>query len=483
MEQTDCQHVARWTSLQKIVLAAVLLSVFILHAFLLRTGHDWGGDFAQYLSHARNIATGQSYADTGYVYNPDAAVIGPRAYPPIFPLFLAAFYAIFGADLTAIRLGLVALFVGMIFVSSLLFARKLSAWTTIGVAMLIGFCPLFWEFNQTIDSEHLFVFWWMLLMWFYTTYRGDTENKSDSLWVAIVAGLLVYLAIGTRTVGIVLPPAILLTETITYRRLTRFTIVSLVAAILFYAIQKLLLPLGGSGYLDQLSQINATTLSSNLFADSLSFLFVWKNGYYKYLAAGAGLGFSLIAIGGFIKENWPRPTLLAIASILHFVLVVVWPGANGIRMVWPLLPAFLYWLLYACENLPVSKLWRTSGIAAVIGYSLLCFTGEYVTAEYGPIAGPESPASQALFAEVEQTVPNDQVCLFFKPRVLAFYTRRNCTGYPIPLDEASLTRTIEQADVDVVITTSDQPEKLPAWLTEAGFSVAWQNDEFQIWRK
>lgn len=449
----------------------------------MRQGHDWGGDFAQYLSHARNLATQHDYADTGYIYNPDAAVIGPRAYPPIFPLFLAPIYAVFGVNYTAFRVAILLLFVATVAIATILFAKRLSAWTSLIFAGLLGICPVFWDFNQGILSEHLFMLWWMLTFYVYQRYRGNPEQSYDALGPAIVTGLLVYLAVGTRTVGIVLPPALLLTEAILYRRLTRFAVVSITAAIVFYAIHKFLLPVGGSGYLDQLSEINLRSLASNLFADSVSFVFFWKNGYSKLLAAGTGVAFGLVGIIGFIKESWPRPQLLTISSVFYFLLVVIWPGANGIRMTWPLLPAFLFWILYTLENLPQSVPQRKICLASFVVITLACYVGQYNSLEFGLIDGPDSRAAQELFVEVESSVKPEEICLFFKPRVLAFYTRRSSIGYPISLNAETLDRTLETGPVDVVITQSEQLSEVEELLTQDGFHVDWSNADFQLWRK
>ncbi|QDU73569.1 hypothetical protein Pan97_05450 [Bremerella volcania] len=483
MEATDCQSVHGWTSLQKGLFAALLVAAFLFQITLMREGHDWGGDFAQYLSHARNLATYHDYADTGYVYNPDAAVIGPRAYPPIFPLFLAPIYAIFGVNYTAFRVAMILLFVPMVGVSTILFARRLSATASLCFTGLIGFCPIFWDFHLSILSEHLFVLWWMLTFYVYQRYRGNTDQPSQHLGPAILTGLLIYLAIGTRTVGIVLPPALLVTEAILYRRLTRFAVISITAAIVFYAIHKFLLPVGGSGYLDQLSEINLRSLASNLFSDSVSFVFFWKNGFAKWLTAATGLVLTVVGLIGFCKESWPRPQLLAIASVFYFLLIVVWPGANGIRMIWPLLPGFLFWVLYALENVPTSTQWRKICLTVFVIFTLACYAGQYSASEFGLLEGPEIPAAQQLFAEVTTSVKPEEVCLFFKPRVLAFYTRRSSIGYPIQLSPESLDRTLETGPVDVVITKSEQLVELEPLLTQRGFHVDWSNAEFQLWRK
>lgn len=58
----------------------------------IRPGQPWGDDFAMYILHAKNIASGKAYTDTGYIPNPGYAVLGPAAYPPLFPLVLSPVY-------------------------------------------------------------------------------------------------------------------------------------------------------------------------------------------------------------------------------------------------------------------------------------------------------------------------------------------------------------------------------------------------------
>ena len=74
----------------------VLVAVF--HLTTLRSGHDWGGDFALYILHGQNIVEGDPYAQTPYIYNPYYPELSPRAYPPVYPLMLAPLWAAYGGE-------------------------------------------------------------------------------------------------------------------------------------------------------------------------------------------------------------------------------------------------------------------------------------------------------------------------------------------------------------------------------------------------
>src|SRR5690349_7572200 len=66
-----------------VLLAALLVLIGLFHALTLRPGHDWGDDFAQYIHHAKNIALGIDYNQTGYIWNPSFPMLGPQTYPPV----------------------------------------------------------------------------------------------------------------------------------------------------------------------------------------------------------------------------------------------------------------------------------------------------------------------------------------------------------------------------------------------------------------
>jgi hypothetical protein len=88
------------------VCATVLLAgtVGVAYWLTLRPGHDWGGDFSQYISHARNLALGHPYGETRYVITlPEAAIHMPAVYPPVFSMLFAQVYRRFGLDLVAMK--------------------------------------------------------------------------------------------------------------------------------------------------------------------------------------------------------------------------------------------------------------------------------------------------------------------------------------------------------------------------------------------
>ena len=86
-----------------LVLGALIVAVGAVHAAARRPGHVWGGDFAQYVHHAKNLVTGVPYAETGYLYHAKYPQIGPPTYPPVAAAVLAPVYWARGLDLEAMK--------------------------------------------------------------------------------------------------------------------------------------------------------------------------------------------------------------------------------------------------------------------------------------------------------------------------------------------------------------------------------------------
>ncbi len=472
--------------------AAVVAVVASFFLATLRDGHEWGGDFSQYISHAKNIASGRPYADTGYVYNPIHPEIGPRAYPPVFPLSLAPAYAAFGFNLTAFKIQLVVVFVLSLWVTVKLFSSSLGDKQLLAYLIAIGFCPIFWIQKDAVDSEHLFILlWYLTILVADQWYRRRHVVYSRSVH-AILLGVLIYLTYGTRTVGIVLLPTVVLCELITTKRLTRFGATVIAMACGLILVEKAILPSSGAGYLEQLSSIDRDSILENLWTDVVAFSTIWENGYSEQIRKVAGVLLTLVGIVGFCRENLPRPSFLGIAMGLYFALVVVWPSASWIRMVLPLFPAFLFYVLLGMDLPSLPKLVRQSALACFCLFSIVSYAAWYSRANFGLIDGVATPSAVELFQFVRDNTQEDDVCLFFKPRVLCLYTGRQATAYPSDDHERETWDYAKSTGVELVIVRYN-PDNREKWssISRAEEEMmrhcdelveVWRNDSFRAYR-
>jgi len=479
-----------WPRGPKIVLVVILVIYATVTPILPShpIGHDWGGDFAQYLAHAKNIALGEPYAETNYVYHRAAPEIGPRAYPPIFPLILAPTYCIDADESTRLRLVLAIetlLSCGAFFLAAVLFARWLRPTLCLAAVATLAFHTVQIEFSFQILSEHLFIPLWLLAIWLYE--RLSTAEK-NAWWHGVLLGLVMFLAIGTRTVGIVLPAAMVFVELYRQRRMTRMGVVAGTVTAALMLLQRGLLPAAGAGYVEQLERMSWGTIASNLHADIVSFSYPWRFGNVEWVREVVGVLFAVVAVIGFCLALRRRVDLLAVASLLYFVLVVLWPSAAWTRIIWPLLPGFMLWLFFGLQEMLRSKQ-RTQAVIAwsIVSLTLLCTGVSLDQIRPNPTEGPYSPSACSVFQTTTERTAPGEVGLFFKPRVLGLFADRRCVGFPTVQTDPSIKDTIEQFGVSFVIlrTDSTSESEWMALLSQLRFQKTFSEEEakFTLWQR
>ncbi len=171
--------------------------VFIPLLFLnIRSDHDWGDDFAQYLAQAENIAQGKPMAQTGYIYNPEYPSLGPKAYPPGFPLMIAPMVAKYGNQVTPYN-HLISVILILTALFSVLLLYKKAGWpTAILLSALIYYNPYTLKLKAEIMADIPFALLFGVFLWL----ASENWKKNTSQW--IIAGIVAGLAITIKSIGI-----------------------------------------------------------------------------------------------------------------------------------------------------------------------------------------------------------------------------------------------------------------------------------------
>jgi hypothetical protein len=159
----------------RIGLLLVLLSVGAFFLTTMRPGQQWGDDFGLYILHAKNIAEGLDYRQTGYIYNPSLPLIGPQTYPPVFPMLLVPVYKFWGVNFTAMKVELILVFILSLFVIFLAFRDHLPWPYLLALIAVVGFNPYFWQFKDEILSDFPF-----LLLTYLSLYLIDRAQRQKS---------------------------------------------------------------------------------------------------------------------------------------------------------------------------------------------------------------------------------------------------------------------------------------------------------------
>lgn len=421
---------------EMLVVLAVVAGLALFYMLTIRPGHHWGGDFAMYLAHARNLAEGQPYGDTGYVLNPNAPRVGPRNYPPIYPLLLSVPYRIFGGDLELLKRFTLFFLVGFWAVFYAVARRHLTAPYSLFLLVAIGLNPFFWSLRDSVIAE--FPFLMFLFLSIYLFQRLDHDAPSRRRWIlALATGAVGYLAYGTRSLGILLFPALVGHDLLRLRRLRLTTLVACAGFLLAMLLQAFLL-----GTLLDYGSMVVKEMSGSSLLDTLRnqvFNIVWfpvvlSRGWrgalpgWVELPIAAGL-YCLAAWGAFAALRG-RAVLLPVFAATYLGAMAILPWGGDLRRLLPAFPILLFCVAFGLQELslsPASRRGVTAAMVAVLAVSYLSLYS-HGTREI-EWEGIHDDASVELFTFVREQTQPDSLLIFFKPRVLAYYTGRHASDY------------------------------------------------------
>ncbi len=412
-----------------IAVALAVLTAVVLIAER-RSGQDWGGDFALYISHARNLSEGRPYADTGYIVNPYFRSVSPSSYPPLFPLVLEPLYARYGLNYDVLKLPGILCFALSIPVLFCLFCRDLPAPQSLLAVFLWATWPWVLWFKDAVLPDFIFLLLWSLALWLLRVAYDESPVRRPELR-GILIGVLAYAAYATRTAGIVLPAAVLCYDFLRFRRISRLAaFMAGVFAILIVG-QSLLIH-SESSYLQMFAFAPRQTTKDYLYSVSILFTSA-AGGWERAVRYAATLpAVALVCVGYAVSfRRFRSPLELTVA--LYGVLLLLWSLGTGTRYMMPVVPFFFLYLFTGLGQVTsrLSSLARNGAVYALLVLILSCYAIEDRTYQPGPITGGISTPG---FAELCQfiranTDPKD-IFVFGNPRVLSLYTRRSASVYP-----------------------------------------------------
>jgi hypothetical protein len=421
-----------------------MIMIAIFYISTIRPGHVWGDDFALYVMHAENIAGGKAYAETPYVHNALYPDIGPKAYPPILPVVLSPVYLSFGLNLTAMKIALEAFFLASLWLQFLIYRLSVPWLYAIGLLLLIGANPIYWDFKDEILSDFPFLFFVWLTLYAVHQYHPPLrrERAPRVIPYAILLGTCMYLAYGTRVLGAVLPASLVLYELLKFRKFSRFAVIAVFVAGILMAAQFTFLSDAGSGYLSLFKQHSIEDIARLFTHNAITYITglstFLDNGHSKPLKIALFLTVSLLAALGLRRRIKDGITILEVFLFLYVVSLIVSP-VEAFRYLYPIIP--IYFLYAGIGLIEARSLTGRDGLqyapVVVAGLVVVSYASKYVTVDYGPI--PEGIARQEsaeLFHHIQSHTKPDDVIIFRKPRALALLTRRRSSIYPMPPEHA-----------------------------------------------
>ncbi|GAK51915.1 hypothetical protein U14_03161 [Candidatus Moduliflexus flocculans] len=425
------------------------------YAATFREGHDWGGDFSLYIHHAKNLVEGIPYKDIGYIYNPKNATVGPETFPPVFPLVLAPVYALFGLNLTAMKVELLFVFLIALWVLFKAFEAELSPAYALLLVAIIGFNPCFWEFKDHILSDIPFLlFVYLSLLTIHRAFHAE-HSRRDNLLAGLLAGVLMYLAYGARSPGLVLIPSLWAYELLRRRRISRLTLSATIVFVCLMVVQGVLAH-NDSSYGDQFASMTVETIFENVCKYAQRMAIFWDNGSFRLGRHALLLVTALLAFTGFVIRIRVKVTIFEVFGLFYTLLILLFPFSQ-LRYLFPLFPLYVAYMLRAiaaCSRGIFRMPQKFIPIGAAMLMIAMTYFAQYSHAEYGAFTpGVTTSTAQELFVFITQQTPSDAVCIFRKPRVLALFTDRQSGMYHRPGSDQELLDYFTSLGVNYIITS------------------------------
>lgn len=393
----------------------------------MRQGHIWGDDFAMYISHARNIVEGRPYAQTGYLFNA-ASPVSPRMYPPVFPLLLAPVVKISGLNLQPMKIEQVVFFVLALTAVYLFWQEDLGPKYALAVIAILGFSPHFWAAKDNVLSDLPFI------LFFYTAgilVRRAPRNGPNWWRWAILIGVVLYLAIGTRTAGVALVAGLLLYDAVKQRTLARLTVVALLTCALLVLVQSGFIGFGFNNY-DGHFHATLHTVANHLISYPRTLAGFWvasTRNLYSFCLLGI---VAILTVTGAFFRYKQGFSIVEAFLVPYFALAILWPFSPGIRIVFPFLPWIVFLAIFGFRKIAerLAPWHETAALCAFLLMVAVPYIEAYQQTDFGPIeqSTGSTEFNQLCEAVRDRTAPHD-VLIYFRARALALYTGRTASAY------------------------------------------------------
>jgi len=469
---------------EKTYIGALLVAIGTFHAATVRQGHLWADDFAMYVHHAQNIVEGRPYTDTNYIYNA-SMVVGPTYYPPVFPVLLTPIYRVSGLNLIPMKLEQVAFLLLSLIAIYAYWKRDLGSGYTLTLIAILGLAPAFWIAKDNVLSDILFLFFFYLTALLVQSRRRDTA----AWWRwAVLIGFVIYLAIGTRVVGISLAAGLVLFDVVRLRSISRSTVVSIAVCGSLVSLQRYVTSISLSGYRHEHPTFHS--FASNIAIYTRATASFWTGSMHNLFAyAMLALLVALVVKGIFARQN-RRFTFVEAALIPYLTIIVMPVDPGGIRMIFPVVPWIGYLALSGFKTVVEKSAPRYSPRAswALILLFAISFGQFYRKQSFGPIretAGlPEF--NQLCQAVRENTAEHDPI-LYIRARALSLYTGRPASAPNYRGSQAELWQWAAHTHSKYLLTTNafDDDRGFLAGFVESNagrFDLVYQNANFTLYR-
>lgn len=479
----------------KIYRLTFVLLIFLPVLFInVRSSHNWGGDFAQYINQAKCISEGRSQSETGYIFNEQNPYLGPPSYPIGFPLILSPLYYFFGNNIFAFSLLISVFLLALSFILVKTFNLYFNYLISVLMAVAFIYNPWLLRFKSSIVSDIPFAFFFLLGIYFYLKKFNSEKTK---IRFSVLLGLLICISMLIKSISALIIFGIFF-EKIVYSvknrnfKFVRFhdPLIILGSILFFYILSNyIVFPTDNEHY----SFFSTLFNLNNIFGaikSNYSYYFILIKDYFSDDVIISSITITLLLLG-FVKKIINKADIADYIFIAYLMVIFVFPAIQGFRYLLPIYPIILIYIVFGFKSIKLNfpskrNVFLTMAVSGLL--ILIYYNGisSVFKSQKKTLAGPQTYYSTETFHYIQKNTDENSVFAFIKPRVLALYTERQSIGIGKGISMEEIDRKFSEVGVDYILTVEDKKSKqFENYLEHYNnkLELIWENDRFKIFQR
>jgi len=285
-------------------------------------------------------------------------------------------------------------------------------------------------------SETPFMFFcYVTLLSIKRIYQAPDFKHRENIKALIIAAAL-YLCYGTRAIGILFLPSLLIYDVLKFKKPTLLSIKASLIFLILILLQNIFLHSEGE-YLYTFKKfswnLDNILYSFRNFGATLGFIPIKLSTTIASLVAAISF-VALVLYGTYskIRDNLSCTEIFLLVYVICLIPWVIVIHGRGFRYLVPMVPLGVFYILRGFLSFKlISTKIKATLFLGCIGVVLISYVYIYAHMDYGSIRPSITDVhSKDFFEYVKDTTDPEAVLVFRKPRALALFTDRNSSVYP-----------------------------------------------------
>jgi len=279
-------------------------------------------------------------------------------------------------------------------------------------------------------------------------------------------------------------------DLLSYRKITRLTLVALAVCVAGVGLQTHFVGSGVGSYVDQHLHPTLRTLAVNLALYARVLAGFWvaatRTPFSLFVLATIGP----LTLAGLFYRYKHGLTIVEAFLAPYLAVVLLWPFAAGVRIVFPFIPWMVFLALTGLRSLMarLAPRYSAAAVGTLVFVIAIPYTIAYRSTDFGPIRQDSGLAdfNQLCQAVRDDTSPHD-VLIYFRARALSLYTNRPGSTYNYHGTEQELWQYARDIHATYLITTKafhDDEGFLHRYVEEysSSLELTYENPHFRLYR-